>query len=80
MDNILRDLIPPALRGNVTRSPNSVEDVGKLDEMVEDIRGAMMDYQASPRGPRRYRTQRPHLTSAPDVIAARYLWRELSTH
>jgi hypothetical protein len=45
LDDILKDLIPLAQRGKVTRFLNNAEDVEKLSGMVEDIRDAMMEYQ-----------------------------------
>ena len=45
LDNILRELIPLEQRGKVTRFLNSADDVNKLNDLAEDIRDAMMDYQ-----------------------------------
>jgi len=49
LDKVLKDLIPLAEWGKVTRFLNSTEDVDKLGSLVEDIRDAMMDYQVCPR-------------------------------
>jgi hypothetical protein len=48
LDDILKDLIPLAQRGKVTRFLNNAEDAEKLSGMVEDIRDAMMEYQVRP--------------------------------
>ena len=48
LDRVLRDLIPLAERGKITRFLNSTEDVDKLSGLVEDIRDAIMDYQVCP--------------------------------
>jgi len=45
LDKVLKDLIPLAERGKVTRFLNSAEDVDRLWGLAEDIRDAMMDYQ-----------------------------------
>jgi len=48
LDDILQDLIPLSQRGKTTRFLNSIEDVGKLGGLAEDIRDATMDYQVCP--------------------------------
>ena len=48
LDKVLKDLIPLAERGKVTRFLNSAEDVDKLGGLIEDIHEAMMDYQVCP--------------------------------
>ena len=75
LDNILRELIPLEGRAKATRFLNSAEDVDRLSVLVEDIRGAVVDYQV-----RHQNFLPPHLISAPDVITARYLRQELSPH
>jgi hypothetical protein len=48
LNNILKDLVPLAQRGKVTRFLTSAEDAEKLGGMVDDIRDAMMEYQVRP--------------------------------
>ena len=45
LDKVLRDLVPLAERGKVTKFLNSTEDVDRLADLAEDISDAMMDYQ-----------------------------------
>ena len=45
LDNILRDIIPLEERAKAMRFLDSAEDVNRLSVLVEDIRGAMVDYQ-----------------------------------
>lgn len=48
LEIVLRDLVPLANRGKITRFLNSADDVNRLGGLTEDIRDAMMDYQVRP--------------------------------
>jgi hypothetical protein len=48
LDNILLDLIPLSDHAEVTRFPDGIEDESELGGLVEDIRDAVMAYQARP--------------------------------
>jgi len=48
LEIVLRELIPLAKHGKVTRFLNSADDVDRLDGLAGDIRDAMMDYQVRP--------------------------------
>ena len=52
LEIVLRDLVPLATRGKVTRFLNSAGDVERLGNLAEDIRNAMIDYQVGFRSAR----------------------------
>ena len=76
LDNILRDLIPLEERGKARRFLHSTEDANKLSGLVEDIRGAVLDYQVHHQNFSPTSTS-PFLTSASDIIAKGHLQRVL---
>jgi len=69
LENILRELEPLAEQGKVEGFFSNVKNADKLDDLVEDIRDAVMDYQVR----NQTNSLHPRLTFISDLVTTRYL-------
>ena len=76
LHHVRRDLFPLEKQGKVEGFFKNSENSGKIGSLVEDIRNAMMEYQACVL----VQPSRALLTPAPDLSTARDLRQELSAH
>jgi len=76
LEDVHRDLTLLAEQGKIKGFFHNTENVNKLGGIVEDIRDAMMEYQVCIQK----LFIRAPITFATDLLTARYLLQELSTH
>ena len=76
MQDVYRDLALLGEQGNVEGSSNNAKSADKLNDLIEDIREAMLEYQAYI-----HNSFVSDISDVvPDFVAARYLRQELSPH
>ena len=77
LEDVCQRLVPLMMgQEGITGFLTNTENAGKISDLVDDIREAVMDYQV--RAPN-YRFL-PRLTLVLDFVAARYIQQQLSTH
>ena len=69
LGDVLRDLTPLVEQGKAAGFLNDAENAQKLNDLMEDIRDAMMDYQVCMSGS----SFLQRLMFVPDIVTTRYL-------
>ena len=77
LKKILKELKPLVEQGRVEGFVNNVKNADKLGGLVEDIRDAMMEYQAYIRN---LSISDMYLTFAPDFVTTGHLRKQSSAH